>query len=61
MRCRTADGVVVHVVALHQHAARLIASPGTSANLRQQLKHPLGRTEVRHAQRMVTPDHAHQS
>ena len=55
---RVTDAVVVGIERLHDRLARHLAASGTAGNLRQQLKRPLGRTEIGEAEpdvRVMTP------
>ena len=46
------------IISLYQNAARLIAAAGTPGDLRDQLKCPLGRSQIRHAKPDVDPYNA---
>src|SRR5688500_14945091 len=57
---RELNGVVLGIKRLDDGFAGALATAGASRDLRDQLKRPLGRPEVRHRQAYVRRDHSHE-
>ena len=55
-----ADGVVIHVVRLHQDATGQVPTTGATRDLGEQLKDAFGGTEVRQAECVIDAKHADQ-
>src|SRR5262249_19669313 len=60
LRARQLKRIVIGKVTLNDNLARTVAAAGTSSHLGQQLERALGRTKVRHRERRIRREDAHQ-
>ena len=58
---RAYDGRVFRLASLNQHPPRVVTATCPTRDLHQQMKGPLRGAKIRHGQRRVGIEHAHQS